>query len=311
MINLIADANKKMLLGALFSATLSYIFCQLTLDRSDQHQQIQTLETRIKSLESLLAEKENDLHKARLSAGTQTGQYHLVVSTSNTTKAISANQAEKFSSTPLSDAVLNSSQLLKDLGTQSVNDPRSFSEKANDYLADNPDKAKIAIVSKSIFDMANNRDYLPDYALQAIYNKQSDPDLRRVIAQVLSQRGNNSLIDNQIGEAQLYLSSHDPADRQRALASLAKTHHVSAANSIAPLLQDPDINVKLDALLAIRATGNQTHVHMVEKLLNDPDPAVSSLASDVISNLTNLSEIARTNLSSSDIASELPPIETM
>lgn len=300
--------NKKILMIALLSAAVSYVFCQLTLDRSDQSEKILAMETRIKNLEAQLAQKDDDLGRARFAIPRQ---YNAITSTPRATKTSSTDDQQLVADNPTADAPINIYQVMRELGTQSVNDPRSFPEKVNDFLADNPSKAKIAIASKSVFDMAHDRENLSDYALQTIYNNQTDPDLKRVIAQVLSMRGNNSLIDNQISEAQLNLSSENPVDRQQALTSLAKTHYVNAANTIAPLLQDPDINVKLDALLAIRATGNQTHVHMVEKLLNDPDPAVSSLASDVVSNLRNLSEIARTTLSTADVAAELVPIETM
>lgn len=304
--------KKKLALVALLSAAVVYIFCLLTLDKSDQSQKILAMEARIKTLETLLAQKEDDLRRARFALPRQAGQYPAVAATNNPLKTSTTNdQQQLLAGNPTTDAPINTYQVMRDLGTQSVNDPRSFPEKVKDFLADNPTKAKIAIASKSVFDMAHDRENLSDYALQTIYNNQTDPDLKRVIAQVLSMRGNNSLIDNQISEAQLNLSSENPVDRQQALTSLAKTHYVNAANTIAPLLQDSDINVKLDALLAIRATGNQTHVRLVEKLLNDPDPAVSSLASDVVSNLRNLSEVARTTLSNADVASELIPIETM
>ncbi len=200
-------------------------------------------------------------------------------------------------------------QVLKDLGTNSVNDPRSFAEKANDLLANNPTKEKVAIVSKSIFDMANDRERLSDYTLQSMYNNQTDPDLKRVIAQVLSNRGNNVLIDSHITEAQSHLKSANPTERQSALTNLAKTRSSNAVNAIAPLLNDPNIDVQLDALLALRATGNQTHLVLVENLLDDPDPSVSSLAKEVAGDLRNLSDSSRTMLSIADIAAELPMMQ--
>jgi hypothetical protein len=302
-------SHKKVALIACLSAVITAIFCLLTPNAPDQREKIRDMESRINTLEALLVQKENELQRARYTSPHPTDQVAVATNHKAATRESLANTQPLASATD--ETPINTYQIMRDLGTQSVSDPRSFTEKVNDFLSDNPTKAKIAIASKSVFDMAHDRDNLPDYALQAIYNHQTDPDLKRVIAQVLSMRGNNSLIDNQISEAQLYLSSENPADRQQALTTLAKTHYVNAANSIAPLLQDPDINVKLDALLAIGATGNQTHVHMVEKLLSDPDPAVSSLASDVVSNLRNLSEIARTTLSTADVAAELIPIETM
>jgi len=156
--------------------------------------------------------------------------------------------------------------------------------------------------------MADNRDSLPDFELEAVYQKQSDPDLKRITAQVLSMRGDNSLLEKQIVESQTGLASDNPETRQKTLVALAKTHYAGAADKIAPLLQDKNVSVKLDALLALRATGNESHVHLVQDLVSHPDPSVSWLAKDVIDNIQNLSEKARTKVSTQDIVSELPPI---
>jgi HEAT repeat protein len=74
------------------------------------------------------------------------------------------------------------------------------------------------------------------------------------------------------------------------------------------LLDDADNSVKLDALLALRTTGNQSHLRQVEALVSHPDPAVSWLAKDVVNTLQNLSEKARTQLGSADILAELPAV---
>ena len=306
-------SKKNLLFAAVVGAA---IFCganYLVADNSNQ--KINVLEHKIKSLEGLLEKKEDDLKNMRLLALRKNGKNDLasanaVTEICNQVKE-NKNDQEQLNNNDQAfvyDAP-SSTQVLKDLGTNSANDPRSFSEKVNDLLSGDSSKEKVAIVSKGIFDMANDRENLPDYTLQAMYNNQTDPDLKRVIAQVLSNRGNNALIDNQIIEAQPRLKSENPTERQNALTNLAKTHSSSVANAIAPLLHDTNIDVKLDALLALRATGNQTHVGLVENLLNDPDPAVSLLASQVIGDLRNLSDNARTMLSVADIAAELPMME--
>jgi len=307
--------QRHLLFAAIMGAAVACGIHYLLPKEPNQQQKLLTLENRIKELESALSGKEEDLRKMRLLAFRQNGDIQPTSQSASQPKITGAatpikdNPQHQDNNEQLSgDAAPSGLQVLKDLGTNSVNDPRSFPEKVNDLLATDPTKEKIAIVSKGIFDMANDHESLPDYALQSIYHNQSDPDLKRVAAQVLSLRGNNSLIEDQITEIQARLKSSKPAERQDALANLAKTHSANAATAIAPLLQDPDINVKLDALLALRATGNQTHTRLVEGLVNDPDPAVSSLASDVISNLKNLSESARTTLSNADIAAELLPI---
>jgi vesicle coat complex subunit len=161
-----------------------------------------------------------------------------------------------------------------------------------------------------VADMADNRDTLGDKELVWLYQQHPDPTLQRVLGQVLSLRGDNSLMDNQVHETQSGLKSNQPGERQRALIELGKTRYAGAANAIAPLVQDSDLNVKLDALLALRDTGNESHIHYVKNLVNHTDPSVSWLANDVINNLQNLSSKARTRLNSADIAAGLPPLAT-
>jgi HEAT repeat protein len=162
-------------------------------------------------------------------------------------------------------------------------------------LADNPTDEEVAIACRFIF-TADAR-ALPDYALQSIYASQSNPDLKRVIAQVLSQRGNQALLNDQIAEAQATLKSADPKDRLDALNQLAKIHNVHAVDAIAPLLQDSDSTVRVAALFALRDSGNQRHVNLAEPMTRDPDPSVSTLAANVVSALKDLSSSARTSYS--------------
>lgn len=199
-------------------------------------------------------------------------------------------------------------QILKDLESDPAIDSRSSSTKLQDLLSGNPDKEKIAVASRFIFYKAKYPQDLPDDVLQSLFVNQSDPDLRRVIAQVMSQRGNNTYLITQITGLRTQLSSNQAVDRQQALSELAKTHHVNAAEAIAPMLQDSDTNVKLAALFALRDTGNQKHVALANILTNDPDPSVSALASDVAASLRNLSVSAHTAFSRADIESELPPL---
>lgn len=306
--------KKHFLLPASIGAALTYGAFTLTDDDVLQREQITSLESRILDLELLLAQKEEELTDARFFAAGAFDAYGqqqsgAVTSATSPSSAVKKTQPELTGSAlAMSEATPDSQQLLKDLSTQSERDPRSFSEKANALLAGNSGKESVALVSKGVFDMADNREILPDYELESLYQSQSNPDLQRVIAQVMSTRGDNRLLEKQITKAQTSLSSENPAIRQQALVELGKTRYASAANAIAPLLQDGDNNVKLDALLALRATGNQSHVRLAETLVTHPDPAVSWLAKDVVNSLQNLSERARTQLDSTDIVAELPVI---
>jgi hypothetical protein len=308
------NTKKQFLLPAFIGAALTYGSFILIDDDSAQREQIASLENKVLDLELSLSQKEEELKEARFfsaNAFDSFGQPEPGLTTnaeprSSTVKKIQPEQvgSELVTGTTMVD----SQQIVKDLGTKSDRDPRSFTEKINEFLAANPGTENIAIASKSVFDLADNREILPDYELESLYQNQANPDLKRVIAQVMSTRGDNSLLEKQIAKTQTSLDSDSPAVRQQALVELAKTRYASAANAIAPLLQDEDTGVKLDALLALRATGNQSHVRLVETLVNHPDPAVSWLAKDVISNLQNLSEKARTQLASADIVAELPVI---
>lgn len=300
------------LLPACLGAALAYGAFSLFDDTAQQREHISALENRILDLELLLSQTEEELVDARFfSAGTFAADVqqpsnetkNRPVATGAKTPTGSATNASAMAETPS-----DSQHILRDLGTRSDRDPRSFSEKANALLATNTTKDSIAIVSKSVFDLADNRELLPDYELESLYQQHHHPELRRVLAQVLSARGDNRLLEQQIANSQTRLRSDNPAERQQALVELAKTRYASAATAIAPLLQDADTGVKLDALLALRATGNQSHVRAVAALVNDPDPAVSWLANDVINSLQNLSDRARTQLASADIIAELPVI---
>jgi len=199
-------------------------------------------------------------------------------------------------------------QQLKDLLTLAWNDRRSMREKLDDFLVRHPDSEGVAIASKGVFELVDNRDVLPDTALAALYLEQGDPTFKRVLAQVASTRGDNSLIELHVAEAATGLHGASPAERQQALVELARTRHVAAADRAAPLLRDPDTGVVLDALLALRATGNQRHVPMVEALRAHPDESVSWLARDVVDELRMLSTQARTRIAERELAAELPPL---
>jgi len=231
--------------------------------------------------------------------------------TEGTASAIPLKQIERAGADEVAtNTEPNFEQLRKDLSTRFIGDPRTIAEKLGDFLAENPGPYTIALATKTVAGMAENPDMLPNDALQSLYQNQTNPDLKRVLAQVLSLRGDNSLMDKEVDEAKAALESDTPNERQKALIELGKTHYAGAANAIVPLIQDGETSVKLDALLALRATGNESHIHYVENLLNHPDQSVSWLANDVINNLQNLSSRARTKLNSADIAAELPPLPT-
>ena len=216
---------------------------------------------------------------------------------------------EEVRSEPARPTNLPSSyQALKELETASETEPGSSVENLEALLARDPTDEAAAIACRFIFNKAGDRQALPDYALQELYAGQRNPDLKRVIAQVLSQRGDDALLKDQIAGAQAALKSSAPRDRLDALNHLGKIHSVQAVDAIAPSLQDPDSTVRVAALFALRDSGNEQHIYLAEPLTRDPDPSVSTLAANVTSALKNLSSSAHTRYSRADIEAELPPI---
>lgn len=302
-----------LLLAAAAGALLVQGAHQLTTDDSMNHQ-VALLEDRIKDLEILLAKKEQELLDARLfvfdsEAPRPVATKKISAGAPAATTADKTTPATTGQEVVVTEQTMLRDQAVRDLITQTDQDPRSFTDKVTEFLGSNPSREDLAIASKGIYDLADNATILPDYALTSLYQNQTHPDIKRIAAQVMSMRGDNTLIEKQINEAQSGLNNPDPTVRQKTLTELAKTRYHSAANVIAPLLQDNDIGVKLDALLALRATGNESHVYLVENLVNHPDPSVSWLAKDVINELQMLSGQARTRIASRDIVAELPVVE--
>ncbi len=265
--------NKHILLAACIGAALSYGVLCILLNGTAQREQIAALEHKIHTLE--LAQQPTQAQ--------------------NVTTANPARDIE---------------QLRKDLSTRFIGDPRTLGEKLRDFVAENPDPQSLAIVCKVVADLAENSAALGNQELNFLYQNLTSRELKRVVAQALSLRGDNSLMALLISEAKPALNSSNPAERRKALTELAKTHYADAANAIIPLLKDEDVSVKLDALLALRATGNERHIPALENLLSHPDESVGWLANDAKNSLELLSSKARTKITSADMIAELPPIAT-
>lgn len=262
-------SNKHLLLAACIGAAVSYGVLSMLLDDTAQREKIVVLENKIQALE-------------------------LIPKPALAQADTAAPQA------------LDIEQIRKDLSTRFIGDPRTFGEKLRDFVAENSHQQTIAIACKVVADLAENPDTLTNPELDSLYRNQTNTELKRVLAQVLSLRGDNSLMEKLVADAQASLISTDPTERRKVLVELAKTHYAGAANAIAPLLQDSDTSVQLDALLALRATGNESHIRHLENLVNHPAQSVSWLANDAIAQLQNLSSKARTRLNMADIVAELP-----
>src|SRR4051812_46786772 len=148
-----------------------------------QNHRIQSMQDTIRSLQASLVEEE--MKNARLNA-----RHEEPVPATRPGDERHPGPGERGRGAPAAPVdAAGSLQILKDLGSDS--DPRSYSEKLQDLLSRSPTVETAAIASRFIFENARDPQGLPDYALQSIYATQTNPDLKRVIAQVLAQRGNN------------------------------------------------------------------------------------------------------------------------
>jgi hypothetical protein len=299
------SSRKYPFLLALVGVAFSCAIAGLIWHQMNQNQRTQSLQETIRTLQSSLEARERELKEIR---SRSRDQRNAISQAQENGKSTGGAHEKAGGGQAVPGSATSSIQILKDLENVSDTDPRSSAEKLQALLSDGATEEEAAIASRFILDKARDQQTLPDYSLQAIYAGQANPDLKRVIAQVMSQRGNDALLNSHIAEAQARLKSAQPGDRLEALSQLGKTHSTHAVEAIAPFLQDPDSTVRLAALFALRDTGNQRHVNLVESLIHDPDPSVSSLAGDVSSSLKNLSSSARTGFSRSDIEAELPPI---
>lgn len=197
------------------------------------------------------------------------------------------------------------SLVLEDIQRLAETDPAQAATILQHLVEKNPDSRESPLVAHGIYELSKDETNLPDYQLESIYDNQKDRNVQRVSAQVLAQRGDSRLLERYIAESANQLSNENPAERSASLYSLSKTGSKLAANAIVPLLDDQEASIRMDALAALNATGNQSHLDQVTRLLNDPDENVRTLAGNVIENLTNLSENARSTISDEAIAQNL------
>ncbi len=267
-------AKKYLYLSIILAVVIPLCLCILLVI---SHHRNELLESRVHELESILAQQEQSRAAAIAMVGPGT--------------ALSAVE-----------------QQIKDLSTRFVGDARTLSEKLRDFTAQNPDAQHLAIACKVVADLVENRDAVSDEELVWLYPTQASPEFKRVIAQALSARGNNQLLDSHIAELEKRLANSDIGERRQILGELGKTRYLGAAKVILPILKDEDTSVLLDALLALRITGNEGQLQALDKLQKHPDESVRWLAGDAANNLQMLSKKARTRVIMADIVAELPPI---
>jgi HEAT repeat protein len=256
-------------------------------------QKIADLETQVEQLQKQLAIKPQGF---KLSNGTIAAQ-----APSNTV-IDNANPITQHAGPQELPAEYQALDKLRNLASAS---PAEAAALLQTLAENNRDNKNSPVIARGVYDLSKDSQSLPNDLLTSIYSNQTDLDVKRVSAQVLAQRGDNSLLEKYIAENAGNFTHNDPSERSAALHALSKTGSKLAAGAIQPLLKDPDTSVRMDALLALRATGNQSHVNGVKHLLNDPDENLRDLARDVIDNLSHLNENAHTKISDADISQAL------
>jgi hypothetical protein len=275
-----------------------------TLPRGDRHdelvsekemllQKIADLETQIEQLQKQLALKPQG---SKLFNGAITTQ---------TPDGSATNPTDSMTKHGGPQELPSEYQTLDTLSNLALTNPSEAATLLQSLAENNRDNKNSPVIARGVYDLSKDSQSLPNDLLTSIYSNQTDVDVKRVSAQVLAQRGDNSLLEKYIAESASSFTHEDPSERSAALHALSKTGSKLAAGAIQPLLKDPDASVRVDALLALRATGNQSHINGVKHLLNDPDENVRDLARDVIDNLSHLNENAHTKISDADISQSL------
>lgn len=149
-------------------------------------------------------------------------------------------------------------------------------------MAQSHDGGDLSLVVFSLRNLADNQ-YLLNVDLKEFYNS-GDEQLQRAAAEVLAQRGDDSLQRRYINEQSAIASQHtDPVRRAEAVQKLtAFGKNPQAASKILPLLEDPDGYVRLKAVSALAYAGDHSNIPAVQALLNDQVVAVRRRAEEVI-----------------------------
>ncbi|MDO6575744.1 hypothetical protein, partial [Staphylococcus pasteuri_A] len=74
-----------------------------------------------------------------------------------------------------------------------------------------------------------------------------------------------SLLEDYVAEQSEAINSNQDHQRSLALYALSQTNNYLAVPLIQPLLNDPSASIRVDALMALRATGKGTHAAIAQE----------------------------------------------
>ena len=136
-------SRKYLVLAALTIVALSCVLVWCFRDQRTQDQKIRAMQSTIETLEASLKEKEDELKKT---------QPHSRVS-----EKAQLHQPDNRGEPETPGTTAGSYQVLKELEDDSATDPRSYAEKLQELLADNPTAEDAAIACRFIFNKADDR----------------------------------------------------------------------------------------------------------------------------------------------------------
>ncbi|MDO6684130.1 MULTISPECIES: HEAT repeat domain-containing protein [unclassified Agarivorans] len=217
-----------------------------------------------------------------------------------TDKAAIGIETNAISNQAASDTVAALRQLASD-------SPFDVEEQINTLLL-SKQANDLAALSRLIYEWRQEPQSLPDYLVTTIYDNGHNDNLRRISAQVLAQRGDYSLLEDYVAEQSEAINSNQDHQRSQALYALSQTNNYLAVPLIQPLLNDPSASIRVDALMALRATGNGTHAAIAQELVGDSNQQISALAKEVVNLLNQLPDDARQRVSQDDIKQNTPEL---
>ncbi|MES2673139.1 MAG: HEAT repeat domain-containing protein [Pseudomonadota bacterium] len=158
-------------------------------------------------------------------------------------------------------------RLLKNIDLKGKNDPWHAQMLINGMMFLSPDD-----------------NYLNAENLKAIYEF-DDPNVKKMAAQLLADKGDDSLANEYQEISDAKFSSENPAVRLQSLFDITALKKFNALPQMKIGLKDNDPSVRLQALNLFATYGSDVDVVAVESLINDPHPQVRAQAQLVVKDL--------------------------
>lgn len=140
------------------------------------------------------------------------------------------------------------------------------------------------LVNMGVLALAGSPDILLGSDLHYFFHL-GDPQLQKVTALVLGERGDESLAIRYVAMRSGSIGNPDRDERRRALEDVASVGRHAALPHIAGSLRDPDADMRIQALVLLATYGSNADAYAAEMLLSDPDARVREQAGYAIDSL--------------------------